>query len=203
MIATAFVPVLLAFVLSHLVTPFFLSRYMIPALPAVLILTMRFLSGLGKPLARVLAAAVLAVTVGGAVVQAASPATPVEEDYREAAQLAEEAGPDDVVVVSSPFTIYPFEYYYDGEARVSTLPVWDRQTEAPAFDPAQLPTQVQTLARGHQYVYLVLSYDQGYEETVYQYFAHNYEQTAAYTPSPGIRVLVYRVGYAESLPIGG
>jgi mannosyltransferase len=202
MIATAVVPVLLAFLLSQVTTPFFLSRYMVPALPAVIVLVLRFLSGLGRPLRRVLAVVVLAVAVGGTVVQAADPGTPVEEDYREAAQLAGQARPQDVVVISSPFTIYPFEYYYDGRARVSTLPVWDRQTDAPAFDSEQLPEQVAALAEGHQFVYLVLSYDQGYQEEVYQYFAHHYEQTAAYTPSPGLRVLVYRVGYSEALPVG-
>jgi hypothetical protein len=202
MIATAFVPVLLAFLLSHLVPPFFLSRYMVPALPAVIVLVLRFLSGLGRPLARALAVVVLAVTVVGTVVQAVNPGTPAEEDYREAAQLAEQARPQDVVVISSPFTVYPFEYYYDGDARVSTLPVWDRQTDAPAFDADRLPEEVASLSAGHQYVYLVLSYDQGYEETVYQYFAHHYEQTAAYTPSPGLRVLVYRVGYSDALPVG-
>ncbi|SDX96639.1 Uncharacterized membrane protein [Modestobacter sp. DSM 44400] len=148
MIAAAFVPVLLAFLASHVVTPFFLSRYMIAALPAVLILVVRFLSGLTKPVARTLAVGLLAVTVIGTVVQAANPATPVEEDYRAAAQLAEGARPQDLVVLSSPFTIYPFEYYYDGAARVTTLPVWDRQGPIPAFDAAQLPQDVEALSQG-------------------------------------------------------
>ena len=76
----------------------------------------------------------------GTVVQATNPDTPVTEDYRTAAQLVEEgARPQDVVVLSSPFTVYPFEYYYDGAARLTTLPVWDRQGPAPAYDPARLP----------------------------------------------------------------
>ena len=203
LLAAAFVPVLLAFVVSHLVTPFFLSRYMIAALPALLVLLVVFISGLGRPVARGLAGALLAVTVLGTVVQATNPDTPVTEDYRTAAELVEEgARPQDVVVLSSPFTVYPFEYYYDGAARLTTLPVWDRQGPAPAYDPARLPEEVASIAEGHQYVYLLLSYDQGYEDEVLQYFERNFEQTAEHSPSPDMRLLVYRVGYSEALPAG-
>ena len=203
LVAAAFAPVLLAFVVSHFVTPFFLSRYMIAALPALLLLVIRFISTLTRPVARGLAVAFLAVTVLGTVVQAASPETPVAEDYRTAAQQIEDAaGPQDVVVLSSPLTVYPFEYHYDGSARVTTLPVWDRQGPAPGFDPDELPSLVESLAEGHQYVHLLLSYDQGYEEEVFQYFERTFERTASHTPSPGVRLLVYRVGYSELLPAG-
>lgn len=203
LVVAAFVPVLLAFLTSHLVTPFFLSRYMIAALPALLIIVVRFVSGLTAPMARGLAAALLAVTVLGSVVQGANPDTPVDEDYRAASRLVEEnATPQDVVVLSSAFTVYPFEYYYDGSAQMATLPLWDREDAAPAFDSAELPEQVASLTEGHQYVYLLLSYDQGYEEDVFQYFERNFEQSASYEPSPGLRLLVYRVGYSELPPAG-
>ncbi len=203
LVVAAFVPVLMAFVISHLVTPFFLSRYMIAALPALLLIVVRFISNLTLPVARGLAAVLLAVTVLGTVVQAVNPDTPVEEDFRTAARLVEDgAGPQDVVVLSSPFTVYPFEYYYDGSARLATLPVWDRQGGIPGFDPAELPEDVESLAEGHQYVYLLLSYDQGYEEEIYQYFERSFEQTAEHAPSPGMRLLVYRVGYSELPPAG-
>jgi mannosyltransferase len=185
LVAAAFVPVLLAFVVSHLVTPFFLTRYMIAALPAFLLLVITFVSSLTRPVARGLAAALLTATVLGTGVQAANPETPVEEDYRTAAELAEDgARPQDLVVLSSPFTVYPFEYYYDGAARVTTLPVWDREGGIPPFDSARLPEDVASLAEKHQYVYLLLSYDQGYEEEVFQYFERSFERTASHSPSP-------------------
>ncbi|WNV75880.1 glycosyltransferase family 39 protein [Geodermatophilus sp. DSM 44513] len=203
LLAAAFVPVLLAFAVSHLVTPFFLSRYMVAALPALLLVVLRFLSGLTRPVARALAATLLVVTVLGTVVQAANPDTPVDEDYRAAARLVEDdATPQDVVVLSSPFTVYPFEYYYDGAARVSTLPVWDRQEATPAFDAAALPGQVDSLIAGHQYLHLVLSYDQGYEEQVFQHFEGRFERISSQELSPGLRLLVYRVGYSELPPAG-
>jgi len=164
---------------------------------------LRFVSGLSRPVARGLAAALLVVTVFGTVVQATNPDTPVDEDFRAAVRLVEDAAtPQDVVVLSSPFTVYPFEYYYDGAARVSTLPVWDRQEATPAFDAGQLPAQVDSLIDGHQYLYLVLSYDQGYEEQVFQHFEGRFERTGAQELSPGLRLLVYRVGYSELPPAG-
>ncbi len=203
LVVAAFVPVLMAFVVSHVTTPFFLSRYMIAALPAFLLLLVSFVSGLTRPVARGLAAALLATTVLGTVVQSANPETPVEEEYRTAADLIEDdATPQDIVVLSSPFTVYPFEYEYDGPARVTTLPVWDRDLGIPAFDPARLPEDVASLVAGHQYVHLLLSYDQGYEEEVFQYFERTFERTASHSLSPGMQLLVYRVGYSELPPAG-
>ena len=203
LLAAAFVPVLLAFVVSHLVTPFFLSRYMVAALPALLLVVVRFMSTLSRPVARTLAVVLLAATVTGTVVQAANPDTPVDEDYRAVARAIEaDARPQDLVVLSSPFTVYPFDYYYDGSARVTTLPVWDRQGQIPAFDPVGLREDVTAFVEGHQYVYLLLSYDQGYEEEVFQYFEGNFERTASVNPSPDLRLLVYRVGYGEAPPAG-
>ena len=98
--------------------------------------------------------------------------------------------------------VYPFDYYYDGSARVETLPVWDRQGAMPPFDAAQLPRDVEALSEGHQYLYVLLSYDQGYEEQVFQYFERRFERTASSSPSPGMRLLVYRVGYSELPPAG-
>ena len=203
LIAAAFVPVLMAFAVSHLVTPLFLSRYMIAALPALLLLLVRFISTLSRPMAPGLAVGLLAVTVMSTVVQATDPDTPADEDYRAAVRMIEDgARPQDLIVLSSPFSVYPFEYYYDGAARVTTLPVWDRQGPMPAFDPAALPGYVESFVQGHQYVHLLLSYDQGYEEEVFQYFERNFEKTDSFSPSPGLRLMVYRVGYSDALPAG-
>lgn len=203
LLAAAFVPVLLAFAVSYLVTPFFLSRYMVAALPALILLVVRFISTLSRQVARVLAVVLLITTIVGTVVQATNPDTPVDEDYRAAARTIEEnARPQDLVVLSSPFTVYPFDYYYDGSARVTTLPVWDRQGQIPAFDPDRLAEDVDSFVDGHQYVHLLLSYDQGYEEEVFQHFEGRFERTASYEVSPDLRLLVYRVGYSAALPAG-
>jgi hypothetical protein len=61
---------------------------------------------------------------------------------------------------------------------------------------------VESLVAGHEYVHLLLSYDQGYEEEVFQYFEGRFERTASSSPSPGMQLLVYRVGYNELPPAG-
>lgn len=201
LLVAAFGPVLLAFAVSHLVTPFFLSRYMIAALPALLVVVAAFLRMLSRRVGVVLAAVLLVATVVGTGVQATSSQTPVKEDYRGAADLLEaKVTPSDLVVVSSPFTIWPFERYYDGDARVVTLPEWDRRQEGglPAFDEAALPAQVDELVAGHQRVYLLLSYDQGYEDAVEQYFRSQYQQVYAQEVSPGVQLVGFRTGYSQN-----
>ncbi|MBF5080295.1 glycosyltransferase family 39 protein [Quadrisphaera sp. INWT6] len=201
LLVAAFGPVLMAFAVSHLITPFFLSRYMIAALPALLVVVAAFLRMLSKRVGVALAAVLLVATVVGTGVQATSAATPVKEDYRGAAELLEaKVTPSDLVVVSSPFTIWPFERYYDGAARVVTLPEWDRRQEGglPAFDEAALPGQVDELVAGHQRVYLLLSYDQGYEDAVEQYFRGHYQQVYAQEVSPGMQLVGFRTGYSQN-----
>ncbi|MGQ7295944.1 glycosyltransferase family 39 protein [Quadrisphaera sp. KR29] len=203
-VAAAFGPVLLAFVLSHLISPFFLSRYMIAALPAVVLLVVAFVAAMRPRFAVVSAAVVLALTATATVAEAVRTDVPVKEDYRGAAELlSEKAGPSDLVVVSSPFTIWPFEKYYDGDAKVVTLPEWDRRGGIPAFDPAALPDQVDALASGHQRVYLLLSYDQGYEADIADFFQRNYAKVYEEDLTPGMEVVGYRVGYDQLEPVGG
>lgn len=203
-VAAAFGPVLLAFVLSHVISPFFLSRYMIAALPAVVLLVVAFVAAMRPRFAVVSAAVVLALTATATVAEAVRTDVPVKEDYRGAAQLlGEKATPSDLVVVSSPFTIWPFEKYYDGDAKVVTLPGWDRRGGIPAFDAAALPDQVDALASGHQRVYLLLSYDQGYETDIADFFQKNYAKVYEEDLTPGMKIVGYRVGYDQFEPVDG
>jgi len=174
------------------------------AVGALLVVVAAFLRMLSRRVGVVLAAVLLVATVVGTGVQATSSATPVKEDYRGAAELLEaKVTPSDLVVVSSPFTIWPFERYYDGDARVVTLPEWDRRQEGglPAFDEAALPAQVDELVAGHQRVYLLLSYDQGYEDAVEQYFRSQYQQVYAQEVSPGMQLVGFRTGYSQNSPV--
>lgn len=200
LLVAASVPVLLAFALSFIITPFFLSRYMVPVVAPLFIviawLVSRYSRGPAIGFAVVWIAA-LAITF---TQQTASIATPVKEDYKAAAAyVSSEATPSDLVILSAPFTVYPFEYHYAGTTQIRTLPLWDRQNPGPVpqFDAAQLPTQVSQLIKGHDYIYLLLSHDQGYEEDIYSYFNAHYERTYSHTYSDGLTLYVYRVGYEE------
>ncbi len=146
---------------------------------------------------------IIGVVVATSFQQYSSSTTPVQEDFKAAAQyISSQSKPSDVVVLSAPFSVYPFNYYYDGDSRVMTLPIWDRTVPGaiPAFDPAQLDKQAKQLNRNHQYVYLLLSSDQGYQEDIFQYYEQRFENTASMRFSPDLELQVYRVGYSQIKP---
>jgi mannosyltransferase len=195
MLTAAFLPVIGAYVLSLTVTPVFVSRYLILSLPSLYIFIAWLFSNYTR---RVMQAAaillILAVTVTG-FHQDTSASTPVKEDYKAvAATIARDATPSDVVVLSTPFSIYPFEYYYHGSASIKTLPDWDRGP-IPAFDETKLPAQVTALAQDHSYAYLLLSYDQGYESKIYSYFNSHFEQVSKKVYSKDLTLYVYHINY--------
>lgn len=205
MMVAALAPVLLAFVISHTLTPFFVSRYMVASVAPLLIAGIWFISQYKKPLYLGLASLMVGALVFTSYQQYFSPATPVKEDFRSAAQfISDNAGAQDIVVLSAPFSVYPFNYYYDGHARVTTLPAWNRSVPGaiPAFEPSKLDEQAKRTNKGHQYVYLLLSYDQGYQEDIYQYYERNFENTVSRQFSPDLQLHVYRVGYSNT-PVAG
>lgn len=204
MLAAAFVPVLLAFVVSHTITPFFVSRYMIACVPPLIILTIWLISHYSKPLSLGLAGLMVATLTATSIQQYTSASTPVKEDFKAASQIiSDEATARDIIVLSAPFSVYPFNYYYNGPTKVSTMPVWDRTIPGaiPTFEAGKLEAQVKQLNAGHQYVYLLLSSDQGYQEQIFQYYERNFENTESRQLSPDLQLHVYRVGYDEIKPL--
>lgn len=198
LLTSAIVPVVVAFGLSFVVSPFFLSRYMMPSVVALIIATVWLLSRYQKTVSYPLAFSLLLIFVAGFASQVTNLDTPVREDYRQAAAyVSSKATSSDIVVLSSPFTVYPFEYYYDGRAQIKTLPLWDRSSVGaiPGYDSSKLTSQVDALKKDHQYLYLLLSYDQGYEKEVQQYFDRNLERAEVKTFSHDMTLYTYRVGY--------
>jgi len=195
----AFVPVVLAYIISF-ITPFFLSRYMFAAVVPLFILLAWILSRYSKKVA-IIVTLLIALLIGGMFAnQTYTNNARVRENYEMVAKdVAEKATPSDLIVMSSPFTVYPFEYYYNGTTQIKTLPIWDRQNPGPvtAFNAAELPSQVDELRKGHENIYLILSYDQGYEDEVLDYFKNNLELVSQKTYSPKLEMLVYRVGYED------
>ena len=204
-LVAVFVPVLLAFGLSYTISPFFLSRYMIASLAPLLILAVWFISNYKKRFSFVIASAFIIILTVVSVQQYFSSSTPVKENYKTVAEvLNKQVNPSDIIVLSAPFTIYPFQYYYNGDAKVASLPIWDRTVPGaiPSFDESQLPEQVSDLNSNHQYVYLLLSYDQGYEEQIFQYYEQRFERVSNRQFSDDLNLFVYRVGYSQAKPIG-
>lgn len=191
-------PVVFAFILSFVVTPFFVSRYMMPAVAPLYIVAAWLISRYSKKIA-IPMLVVWAMTIGYMFyLQMSSPLNSVREDYKDAATYIEEhATFNDVVALTSPFTVYPFEYSYNGTSQVRTIPLWDRQNEGgiPAFDATKLKSEVDTLISGHDYIYVLASHDQGYEDEVVNYFVQRYEQTHEEKYSEDMTLHVFRVGY--------
>jgi mannosyltransferase len=195
------VPVTLAFAISFFV-PLFVSRYLIFVAPALYLLIAYVFSrypGRG----RVVASGVLALLMSLMLaVEVTSAATPVKEDYRDVVSyLSATAHAQDAIIVSAPFTIYPIEYYYRGTAPLLTLPEWNRYAHGaiPGFDPSTLASQVATETAGVNYAWLVLSYNQGYQQQIQDYFDRHYARVYAHTFSSGLTVYGYKVRYDTPL----
>jgi mannosyltransferase len=54
---------------------------------------------------------------------------------------------------------------------------------------------VATLVAYHENVWLVLSYDQGYQKDIKSYFDNHYQQIGLMSFSPGLAVYGYKVHY--------
>lgn len=200
----ATVPVLAAFIVSITVRPFYQSRYLIVALPALLIVISWIVSIYPKKIAQALRICIIVVTLGLFTVQVMNPDTPVKENYREAINyLNSRASSKDVVIMSAPFTIYPAEYYYKGAAKVTTQPIWNRfeQGSVPAYDAGKLADEVKANTDSYQTAWLVLSYDQGYNEKIKQYYDGHFERTSQREFSKKLWVYSYKLRYDKPISI--
>lgn len=203
-VLAAIVPVIGAFIISVTVRPFFQSRYLIVALPALMIFLAWILSIYTRRVRITLQIGLVTVILGLFVVQAVNPNTPVKEDYREAVgYLSQEATSQDVIILSAPFTIYPTEYYYQGDAKVTTQPIWNRfsQGSVPAFDEQKLETEAKQNTQSYQKAWLMLSYDQGYNDDIKNYFDNHFERLAGREFSKGLWVYSYKVRYDPGVKI--
>jgi len=193
-----FLPIFLVFVGSLIVQPVFVSRYLIFTIPSLFLLIASILSLYPKYVAIAARTILVGLMLLGLNVEISNPAIPVKEDYRDAASYIDDhIAAQDVLVLSAPFTLYPVEYYYHGTAPVTTLPVWNQYAHGaiPAFNPATLPNEVSEVAGGHQYLWLLLSYDQGYQDQVRLYMDTHYARVISKNFSPGLDLYVYQLRY--------
>jgi hypothetical protein len=103
-----FVPILLAFGISFVITPVFISRYLIFTVPALYLCLLTLFDSFPRTigwLCRVALVVLMLVTMG---IEIYSSATPVKENYREASEYIEtHATAQDAFIISAPFTVYP------------------------------------------------------------------------------------------------
>lgn len=195
---SVFIPVLLSFVISATITPVFVTRYLILTLPSLYLVISWIFSTYPLKLSNMVKLALVVIMLGTLTTEAVSATTPVKENYREATQyLTSHATAEDIIAVSAPFTIYPVEYYYRGPANVLTLPLWDRYARGPipSFDEAKLPEDIEKLKGDHQTLWLLLSYDQGYEEKIRLYMDTHYERIDTKRFSDDLNLYAYKLRY--------
>jgi hypothetical protein len=132
------------------------------------------------------------------VLQTNAASTPVKEHYENTASYLEQtATPSDLIAVSAPFTIYPLEYSYHGSARIITIPFWDRFSYGPipAYSTAELIKEIDTYKLIYSRLFVVLSYDQGYQKDIQQYLDTHYQLLETKDFSETIEVRVYKLRY--------
>ena len=199
-----FLPILLVFAVSITLKPIYVSRYLIVAVPGLYLFLAWLIDSYPKSFGVAIKTAILLLMVSGLAVQIKSAQTPVKENYEQATTyLQAHASDQDVIILSAPFTVYPVEYYYQGSASVQTLPIWNRFQSGPVppFIASKLEAEVKQLAGDHREAWLLLSYDQGYQKDIKQYFDTHYQWISDKTLSPGLTLYEYRLRYDPQLAL--
>jgi len=199
-IAAAFLPVIIVYLASVFWKPLYVSRYLIFTAPAVYLVVSWVIHTYAPAASFAFRGALIAIMVTTLGIQAMNAEAPVKENYRGATEyLNQNAGPNDVVIVSAPFTIYPVEYYYDGSASLKTLPEWNRNVigPIPPFSEATLKEDVERLTGGYRRVWILLSYDQGYEDAIKQHFDSHYHLLDEKTFSRNLTLYAYQLRYDD------
>lgn len=187
-----------AFFGSFVLAPVFVSRYLIFTIPAFYLLLASLFENYSprmQELAQWGLACIMIATLGLEII---NPTMPVKEDYSQAvAYIDTHATSQDSVILSAPFTIYPVQYYYTGQAPVTTLPIWNQYAYGgiPAFSASTLASQVQQDVGASQNIYLLLSYNQGYELDIKNYFDSHYQMVYSQTFSDDLNLYVYKARY--------
>jgi mannosyltransferase len=188
----AFLPTIILFFVSIFLRPVFLSRYLIMCLVPTYMMIGSLLFSFQSKIIYFLRFSLVAAMILGLFIQITSPDITVKENYRGVINyVINQSQNTDVIAVSAPFTIYPFYYYYNGSAKLSTIPQWDLTTAIPEFTEENLAKQMQEFKEKNKRLYLVLSYDQGYEKKVKNYADYNFKFVSEQTFSPKLNLYIY------------
>jgi len=197
---SAFLPIAVTFIVSIFYRPVFLTRYLIFTTPSLFIFFAWFFDTYPKKTSTLLKSILVIAMIATFVLQIKDVGTPVKENYEQASwYIGTRASAQDIIVLSAPFTVYPFEYYYKGPSSIQTLPLWERFKPGPIppFIEDEFPPQVESLAKTHQNIWLLLSYDQGYEQKLKYYFDSHYKKIDEQHFSSGLYLYVYETRQKE------
>lgn len=197
LVTVTFLPVMLVFIISFF-RPIFLVRYLILVTPTLFFLLSWFLMNYSKKLSLYLSSLLIVILIGLLFTQNLSAQTPAKENYEQVTDYLElQTKPQDIIIVSAPFTIYPIEYSYGGNTKIETIPEWNRFSGSgiPSFSEDKLIEQIDRYKKQYHNMYVVLSYDQGYQEKVISYLDNNLERLDLIHFSENLEIRVYRLRY--------
>jgi hypothetical protein len=192
-----FLPILMVFGISFY-RPIFLTRYLILVTPTLFFILAWLLTNQKKKVSMFLTSGFLLLMFSLLMFQTVSANSPIKEDYADATKYLEnQTRPEDIVVISPPFTVYPIEYQYKGAARLDTMPSWDRYIRGPIppFNLNKLILQTDNYKQIYQRLFVVLSYDQGYNKDIKNYLDTHYQRLDLKEFSNNIEVGVYKLRY--------
>lgn len=190
-------PVAILFLVSY-VKPVFLARYLIFVTPSFFFLLAWVLFHISKQLSAVILGAFTLVMFVFVLVQNISAATPVKENYQAVAKyLDEHVTPSDLVAITSPFTIYPIEYYYHAPVQIVTIPKWDVYSvgSIPPYTTPEFSKDMKQYAKTYENIYVVLSYDQGYQHKITTFLDTHYQRLFEKKFSSGLQLREYKLRY--------
>lgn len=196
-IITSTLPIALTFILSY-IHPIFLTRYLIFVTPLLFSLIVWLVVIFSKRKSQFGILLLLSIMALSLVFQTNAASTPVKEHYENTAEYLEvHATPSDIIAVSAPFTIYPLEYSYHGTARIVTIPFWNRFTYGPipSYSDTELEKEINTYKLVYDRLFLVLSYNQGYQQNIQQYLDTHYQLLEIKDFSETIQLRVYKLRY--------
>lgn len=196
-ILTTGLPLLLVFAISFF-RPIFLTRYLIFITPSFFFLFAWLLFHISKQTSTALLSFFALCMFLSMFYQNISHNTPVKENYEAVSSyLEKKASSNDVIAITSPFTIYPFEYYYEGTSSIVTIPEWNvyQSGSIPPYSQNKLADNIENYSKVYDNIFVVLSYDQGYEENIKRYMDTHFQRLTLKKFSPGLELREYKLRY--------
>lgn len=190
-----FLPVVLAYGASVFWQPLYLTRYLTVSSPLLYVLVAFILSEL--PWRRMLSLITVLALFFTLLVQQFHPSSPARENHRALAlALAAQTDPRDIVVLSPPYLIYPFQYYWRGTAHVTTMPIWDKRKGAiPLPTPERLEKDAEIIKGNHRRIFLVAAQDLAGATQAKEHFDGSLTKLSKEQFSKNLWVHVYRAEY--------
>jgi uncharacterized membrane protein len=140
-------PIVIPFVASQIITPFYMTRYTIGASPALYLLVAKGMNILGR---KNLYSVLIAITILSFIGLHSYYVNTVKEQWREVADLVEnKSNEGDVIVFYTWYVQRPFDYYYTGD-----LPEFGVPKNA---DAREIALSVENALQGKDRLWLIIS----------------------------------------------